>query len=64
VRYEALDPANHVPAVNVTVGPTLTGYSIGTVDCSSTATNPKTDVQAFVEGFASLSLLHPVNPPQ
>jgi 5'-nucleotidase len=50
--------------VNVAVGPTLTGYSIGTVDCASTATKPKTDVQAFVEGFASLSPLHPVNPPQ
>jgi 5'-nucleotidase len=49
--------------VNVAVGATLTGYSIGTVDCSSTATKPKTDVQAFVEGFASLSPLHPVNPP-
>lgn len=50
--------------VNVTVGTSLTGYTIGTVDCSSTAAKPSSDVQAFVEGFASLSALHPVNPPQ
>jgi 5'-nucleotidase len=49
--------------VNVTLGTTLTGYSVGTVDCSSTA-KPRTDVQAFVDGFASLTPLHPVNPPQ
>jgi 5'/3'-nucleotidase len=50
--------------VNVSVGTTLTGYSIGTVNCSSTASAPKTDVQAFVDGFASISKLHAVNPPQ
>jgi 5'-nucleotidase len=50
--------------VNVALGTTLTGYSIDTVNCSSTATKPKTDVQAFVDGFASLTPLHPVNPPQ
>jgi 5'-nucleotidase len=49
--------------VNVTVAPSFTGYTIGTVDCSSTATKPSSDVQAFVEGFASTSPLHPVNPP-
>jgi 5'-nucleotidase len=49
---------------NVTVAPSLSGYSVSTVDCSSTATKPSTDVQAFVEGFASISALHPVNPPQ
>ena len=50
--------------VTVALGTTLTGYSIGTVDCSSTAAKPKNDVQAFVDGFASLTPLHPVNPPQ
>jgi 5'-nucleotidase len=50
--------------VNVALGTTLTGYSIGTVDCSGTASNPKNDVQAFVDGFASLTPLHGVNPPQ
>jgi 5'-nucleotidase len=50
--------------INVPVATSFTGYTIGTVDCSSTATKPSTDVQAFVEGFASLSALHPVNPPQ
>jgi hypothetical protein len=50
--------------VNVTLGTTLTGYSVGTVDCSGTAAKPKTDVQAFVDGFASLTALHPVNPPR
>ena len=50
--------------VNVALGTTLTGYSVGTVDCSGTAAKPKTDVQAFVDGFASLTALHPVNPPQ
>jgi 5'-nucleotidase len=50
--------------VNVALGTTLTGYNVGMVDCSSTATKPKNDVQAFVEGYASLTALHPVNPPQ
>jgi 5'-nucleotidase len=50
--------------VTVALGTTLTGYSIGTVDCSGTAAKPKNDVQAFVDGFASLTPLHPVNPPQ
>ncbi len=49
--------------VNVTVAPSFSSYSVGTVDCSSTAAKPTTDVQAFVEGFASISALHPVNPP-
>jgi hypothetical protein len=46
------------------LGTTLTGCSVGTVDCSGTAAKPKTDVQAFVDGFASLTALHPVNPRQ
>jgi 5'-nucleotidase len=50
--------------VTVTLGTTLTGYSIGTVNCSSTTAKPKNDVQAFVDGFASLTPLHPVNPPR
>jgi 5'-nucleotidase len=50
--------------VNVALGTTLTGYSVGTVDCSGAAGNPKNDVQAFVDGFASLTPLHGVNPPQ
>jgi 5'-nucleotidase len=49
--------------VNVPVAPSLSGFTIATVNCSSTATDPSTDVQAFVDGFASLSALHPVNPP-
>jgi hypothetical protein len=50
--------------VNVSLGTTLTGFSVGTVDCTGTAAKPKTDVQAFVDGFASVTKLHPVNPPQ
>ncbi len=50
--------------VHVALGTTLTGYTVGTVDCSGTAAKPKNDVQAFVDGFASLTALHPVNPPQ
>lgn len=50
--------------VNVALGTTLTGYSVDSVNCSSTALKPKIDVQAFVDGFASLTPLHPVNPPQ
>jgi 5'-nucleotidase len=49
--------------VKVALATSLSGYSISTVNCSSTATKPSTDVQAFVEGFASISALHPVNPP-
>jgi 5'-nucleotidase len=50
--------------VNVKLGTTLTGYSVGTVSCSGAAKKPTTDVQAFVDGDASLTKLHPVNPPQ
>jgi 5'-nucleotidase len=46
----------------VRVAASLTGYAINTVNCSSSASKPATDVQAFVEGFASISALHPVNP--
>lgn len=49
--------------VTVTLGTTLTGYSVGTVNCSGGGAKPKNDVQAFVDGFASLTALHPVNPP-
>jgi 5'-nucleotidase len=50
--------------VNVKLGTTLTGYSVGTVNCAGGGAKPTTDVQAFVDGFASLTPLHPVNPPQ
>jgi len=54
----------HIRApVKVAVATSLSGYTITTVNCFSTATKPSTDVQAFVEGFASISALHPVNPP-
>ncbi len=46
----------------VRVATSLSGYSIDTVNCSSSATKPATDVQAFVAGIASISALHPVNP--
>lgn len=49
--------------VHVTVAPSFTGYSIGTVNCSGTGARPKTDVQAFVNGFAGISKLEPANPP-
>jgi 5'-nucleotidase len=49
--------------VKVALATSLSGYSISTVNCSSTATKPSTDVQAFVEGFASISALRPANPP-
>ena len=50
--------------VNVTLGTTLTGYAIGTVNCAGTVTKPIHRRAAFVDGFASLTTLHPVNPPQ
>jgi 5'-nucleotidase len=50
--------------VNVKLGTTLNGYSVGTVSCGGSAKKPTTDVQAFVDGYASLTKLHPVNPPQ
>ncbi len=37
--------------------PTLDGATVGAVDCSSTATNPKTDTEAFGDGFASVTTL-------
>lgn len=49
--------------VKVTVAPSLTGYSINTVQCNGDGAKPTTDVQAFVDGFASISALVPVNPP-
>ena len=35
----------------------LSGRDIGTVDCDSTATSPVDDVDAFIEGFAALTVL-------
>ena len=49
--------------VKVALATSFSGYSISTVNCSSTATKPSTDVQAFVDGFASISALRPANPP-
>jgi 5'-nucleotidase len=49
--------------VKVALATSLSGYTISTVNCMNTATKPSSDVQAFVEGFASISALHPVNPP-
>ena len=49
--------------VKVVAAASLAGYSIMTVNCSSTIARPSTDVQAFVNGFASIWALHPVNPP-
>jgi 5'-nucleotidase len=43
--------------VSVPQAKSLTGISIGTVDCTSTMTDPATDVQGFVEGFAVISPL-------
>jgi 5'-nucleotidase len=37
--------------------PALDGATVGTVDCSSTATAPKTDIAAFGDGFASVTSL-------
>jgi len=37
--------------------PTLEGATVGAVDCSSTATGPKTDTEAFGDGFASVTSL-------
>jgi 5'-nucleotidase len=50
--------------VTVRVATSLSGFSINTVNCSGSGSGskPTTDVQAFVEGFASNSELHPVNP--
>jgi 5'-nucleotidase len=48
--------------VNVPLAPSLSGYTLSTVNCVGTATKPSTDVAAFVDGFASISALHPVNP--
>jgi broad specificity polyphosphatase/5'/3'-nucleotidase SurE len=37
--------------------PDLDGATVGEVDCSSTATGPKTDIAAFADGFASVTSL-------
>jgi 5'-nucleotidase len=36
---------------------TLDGATVGAVDCSSTATKPATDTEAFADGFASVTSL-------
>ncbi len=50
--------------VTVKVATSLTGFTISSVNCSGRAPTPTTDVQAFVNGFASISALHPANPPR
>lgn len=42
---------------------TLEGAALGAVDCSSTATDPKTDTAAFADGFASVTSLQPNGSP-
>jgi 5'-nucleotidase len=37
--------------------PALDGAAVSAVDCSSTATDPKTDIEAFGDGFASVTTL-------
>jgi hypothetical protein len=34
-----------------------------TVNCSSNGINPAHDIAAFVEGFAAIAPMQPVNPP-
>jgi 5'-nucleotidase len=43
--------------VNVPQAESLTGIDIGRVDCTSTMTDPATDVEGFIEGFAVISPL-------
>jgi 5'-nucleotidase len=43
--------------VHVPQAESLTGINIGTVDCTSTMTDPATDAEGFVEGFAVISPL-------
>jgi len=43
--------------INAPQATSLTGINLGQVNCSSTATNPPNDAQAFVEGFAVVSPL-------
>ncbi len=50
--------------VTVRVARSLKGFSINTVNCTGPAVKPSTDVQAFVRGYASISALHPANPPR
>jgi formyl-CoA transferase len=40
-----------------TPAPALDGAAVSAVDCSSTATDPKTDIEAFGDGFASVTTL-------
>jgi 5'-nucleotidase len=50
--------------VTVRVARSLNGFSINTVNCTGPASKPSTDVQAFVNGYASISALHAANPPR
>jgi 5'-nucleotidase len=43
--------------VHVPLATSLSGVNLGTVDCSSTATDPPNDVVAFSEGFAAIAPL-------
>ena len=49
--------------VNAPLATTLTGIAVGTVDCSSTATDPANDAEAFVEGFAVIAPLGTASAP-
>jgi len=49
--------------VSVPLATTIAGLNIGTVNCTSNATNPKDDVQAYLEGYAAIAPMLPVNPP-
>jgi 5'-nucleotidase len=49
--------------VHVPLATTLTGYNASTVNCTSNATNPANDIAAFLEGFAAIAPMQPVNQP-
>ena len=49
--------------LNVALATSLSGYTLSTVNCAGATTKPSTDVAALVDGFASISALHPVNAP-
>ena len=48
-------------AVTVPVATDLGGRDYNKVDCTSTATNPPDDIDAFTEGFVTLSTLNPTS---
>ena len=49
--------------ISVALATSLSGYTINTVNCTSTATNPPNDVAAFTDGYTAIAPLQPVNPP-